>query len=89
MLFLLILNFKWYNLPEDFQQNSYIIAANHLTDSDAPLILSFYYEIMHSKTREYPNLFVFAKENCFNGINEQIIIDLSNDILDIRKVLSF
>ncbi len=28
------------------------------------------------------------KENCLDGINEQIIIDLSNDILDIRKVIS-
>lgn len=68
-LLLEMYNFKWYNLPEDFQQNPYIIAANHLTDSDAPLILSFYYEIMHSETREYPNLFVFAKENCFNGVS--------------------
>ena len=28
------------------------------------------------------------KENCFEGINEQIIIDLSGDVLDIRKAIS-
>jgi len=32
-------NFKAYNLPEDFTRASYIIATNHLTDSDAPLII--------------------------------------------------
>lgn len=64
-----IYNFKAYNLPDDFTYNSYIIASNHLTDSDAPLIISFYYELMHQVTEVYPQLFVFAKENCFNGVS--------------------
>jgi len=62
-------NFKAYKLPEDFTSNSYIIATNHLTDTDAPLIISYYYEIMHKVTDTYPQLFVFAKENCFNGVS--------------------
>ncbi len=62
-------NFKAYNVPEDFTTASYIIASNHLTDSDAPLIMSYYYELMHGETDEYPQLFVFAKENCFNGVS--------------------
>lgn len=62
-------NFKAYNLPEDFTTNSYIIATNHLTDSDAPLIMSYYYEVMHKVIDTYPELFVFAKENCFNGVS--------------------
>jgi 1-acyl-sn-glycerol-3-phosphate acyltransferase len=62
-------NFKAYNVPEDFTYNSYIIASNHLIDSDAPLIISYYYEIMHNNTEDYPVLFVFAKENCFNGVS--------------------
>ena len=28
------------------------------------------------------------KENCLNGINEQIISDLSGDVLDIRTAIS-
>ncbi|HEX3038376.1 MAG TPA: hypothetical protein VHO94_05205 [Oscillospiraceae bacterium] len=62
-------NFKAYNLPEDFTTTSYIIATNHLTDSDAPLIMSYYYELMHSVIDKYPELFVFAKEDCFNGVS--------------------
>ncbi len=62
-------NFKVYNLPEDFTTTSYIIATNHLTDSDAPLIISYYYELMHKVVETYPTLFVFAKENCFNGVS--------------------
>ncbi|HEX2938782.1 MAG TPA: 1-acyl-sn-glycerol-3-phosphate acyltransferase [Ruminiclostridium sp.] len=62
-------NFKAYNVPDDFTTASYIIATNHLTDSDAPLIMSFYYEIMHQAIDIYPRLFVFAKENCFNGVS--------------------
>ncbi len=62
-------NFKAYNLPEDFTTSSYIIASNHLTDSDGPLIISYYYEIMHRVIDTYPELFVFAKENCFNGVS--------------------
>lgn len=62
-------NFKAYNVPDDFTTASYIIATNHLTDSDAPLIMSFYYEIMHQAIDTYPRLFVFAKENCFNGVS--------------------
>ena len=31
---------------------------------------------------------VLEKENCFNGINEQITKDLSNGVLDIRKAIS-
>lgn len=64
-----VYNFKVYNLPEDFKTASYVIAANHLTDSDAPLIISYYYELMHKVTDTYPSLFVFAKENCFNGVS--------------------
>lgn len=62
-------NFKAYNVPEDFTTNSYIIATNHLTDSDAPLIMSYYYHLMQPVTETYPVVFVFAKENCFNGVS--------------------
>ncbi len=62
-------NFKAYNIPENFTTASYIIATNHLTDSDAPLIMSYYYEVMHTAIDSYPQLFVFAKENCFNGVS--------------------
>jgi hypothetical protein len=62
-------NFKVYKVPDDFTAASYIIATNHLTDSDAPLIMSFYYELMHQVIDTYPELFVFAKENCFNGVS--------------------
>ena len=60
---------KAYNVPEDFTSASYIIASNHLTDSDAPLIMSYYYDRMREVTERYPVLFVFAKENCFNGVS--------------------
>lgn len=62
-------NFKSYHVPEDFTTTSYVIATNHLTDSDAPLIMSYYYELMHQVKDTYPELFVFAKENCFNGVS--------------------
>lgn len=62
-------HFKAYNLPEDFTASSYIIASNHLTDSDAPLIMSYYYSVMYQVIDTYPELFVFAKENCFNGVS--------------------
>ena len=62
-------HFEAYQLPEDFTSRSYIIAANHLTDSDAPLIMSYYHQIMHSEANPYPVLFIFAKENCFNGVS--------------------
>lgn len=62
-------HFKAYHVPEDFTSTSFIIATNHLTDSDAPLIISYYYEIMHQAKDTYPELFVFAKENCFNGVS--------------------
>ena len=62
-------HFKAYRVPEDFTTASYIIATNHLTDSDAPLIMSYYYELMHQMMETYPALFVFAKENCFNGVS--------------------
>lgn len=68
-MLLKLYQFKAYNLPDDFTASSYIIAANHLTDSDAPLIISYYYELMQKVTDTYPELFVFAKENCFNGIS--------------------
>lgn len=68
-MLLKVYNFKAYNMPEDFTTTSYIIAANHLTDSDAPLIMSFYYELMHQVIDTYPELFVFAKEDCFNGVS--------------------
>lgn len=76
-------NFKAYNVPEDFTAASYIIASNHLTDSDAPLIMSYYYELMHKVTDTYPELFVFAKENCFNGVS--IPKDLM-PVLEMEKV---
>lgn len=62
-------HFQAYRLPEDFTQTSYIIATNHLTDSDAPLLISYYYELMHRVKKTYPALFIFAKENCFNGVS--------------------
>lgn len=62
-------HFKAYLVPEDFTTTSYIIATNHLTDSDAPLIMSFYYDLMRQAIDYYPELFVFAKENCFNGVS--------------------
>lgn len=64
-----IYNFKAYKIPDNFTSDSYVIASNHLTDSDAPLIMSFYYEIMSGDTGAYPALFVFAKEDCFNGVS--------------------
>lgn len=78
-------NFKAYNVPEDFTKTSYIIASNHLTDSDAPLIISYYYELMHDAIDTYPELFVFAKENCFNGVSipEEII-----PILEFEKIFA-
>lgn len=60
---------KAYNIPEDFTTNSYVMATNHLTDSDAPILMSFYYDQMHGVLQTYPRLFVFAKENCFNGVS--------------------
>lgn len=68
-MLLKVYNFKAYSIPEDFTAASYIIASNHLTDSDAPLIMSYYYELMHRAADTYPELFVFAKENCFNGVS--------------------
>ena len=62
-------NLRAYNLPDDFTSSSYVLATNHLTDSDAPLIMSFYYETMRETTDGYPVIFVFAKENCFNGVS--------------------
>ncbi|HEX2946135.1 MAG TPA: 1-acyl-sn-glycerol-3-phosphate acyltransferase [Clostridia bacterium] len=80
-----VYNFKAYNVPEDFTANSYIVATNHLTDSDAPLIMSYYYELMHRVKATYPQLFVFAKENCFNGVS---IPKELMPILDMEKVIS-
>ncbi len=60
---------KTYNVPEDFTTNSYLVAANHLTDSDAPLIISYYFEVMHKVKSTYPEMLTFAKENCFNGVS--------------------
>lgn len=77
-------NLKAYNLPENFTTTSYIIATNHLTDSDAPLIMSYYYEIMHHVIDTYPELFVFAKENCFNGVS---IPKELMPILELEKVV--
>lgn len=80
-----IYNFKAYNLPEDFTAASYIIATNHLTDSDAPLIISYYYELMHKIVDSYPALFVFAKENCFNGVS---IPKELTPVLELEKVFA-
>jgi hypothetical protein len=62
-------NLRVYNIPDDLTITSSIIAPNHLTDSDAPLIMSFYYDFMCRVINTYPELFVFAKENCFNGVS--------------------
>lgn len=78
-------HFKVYNLPEDFTTTSYIIAANHLTDADAPLIMSYYYEVMHKALERYPALFVFAKENCFNGVS---IPKELTPVLEMEKVFA-
>jgi hypothetical protein len=78
-------HFKAYNVPEDFTTASYIIATNHLTDSDAPLIMSYYYELMHQVKNTYPELFVFAKENCFNGVS---IPKELMPILELEKVFA-
>lgn len=78
-------HFKAYHVPEDFTTNSYILATNHLTDSDAPLIMSFYYDVMHTVLDTYPQLFVFAKENCFNGVS---IPKELMPILDTEKVVA-
>lgn len=84
-LFLKVHNFKAYNLPQDFTTTSYIIATNHLTDSDAPIIMSYYYEVMHQVIDNYPKLFVFAKENCFNGVS---IPKELMPILELEKVFA-
>ncbi len=78
-------NFKSFGVPEDFTTASYIIATNHLTDSDAPLIMSDYYERMHQVMDTYPELFVFAKENCFNGVS--IPKELA-PVLEMEKVVA-
>lgn len=78
-------HFKAYQIPEDFTRCSYVIAANHLTDSDAPLIMSFYYDLMHPVIGTYPELFVFAKENCFNGVS---IPKELTPILELEKVFA-
>lgn len=78
-------NFKAYNIPKDFTTTSYIIAANHLTDSDAPLIMSYYYKVMYQAIDTYPQLFVFAKENCFNGVS---ISKELTPILKLEKVVA-
>lgn len=77
-------NFKAYNAPEDFTTASYVIATNHLTDSDAPLIMSYYYGCMHQVKNTYPELFVFAKEDCFNGVS---IPKELMPILEMEKVI--
>lgn len=78
-------HFKAFNVPENLTTTSYIIATNHLTDSDAPLIMSYYYELMHQVIEPYPELFVFAKENCFNGVS---IPKELTPILDMEKVFA-
>ncbi len=82
-MLLKVYNFKAYNVPEDFTSASYVIASNHLTDSDAPLIMSYYYELMHKAKKSYPQLFVFAKENCFNGVS---IPEELMPVLEMEKV---
>ncbi|WP_010248709.1 lysophospholipid acyltransferase family protein [Acetivibrio cellulolyticus] len=83
-MILKVYNFKAYNLPEDFATTSYILATNHLTDSDAPIIMSYYYELMHQSINTYPEIFVFAKENCFNGVS---IPKELMPILEMEKVI--
>ncbi len=84
-MLLKVYNFKAYNVPEDFTTTSYIITSNHLTDSDAPLIMSYYYELMHQVIDTYPELFIFAKENCFNGVS---IPKELMPILELEKVFA-
>ena len=84
-MLLKVYNFKAYNVPEDFTTTSYIITTNHLTDSDAPLIMSYYYELMHQVIDTYPELFIFAKENCFNGVS---IPKELMPILELEKVFA-
>ncbi len=84
-LLLKVYNFKAYNVPEDFTATSYIIAANHLTDSDAPLVMSYYYELMSQVIDTYPELFVFAKEDCFNGVS---IPKELKPVLELEKVFA-
>lgn len=62
-------HFTAWNLPEDFTTAPYVIATNHLTDSDAPLIISYHDQVMRPVLEVEPELFVFAKENCFNGVS--------------------
>ncbi len=76
-------HFKAYHVPVDFTTNSYIIATNHLTDSDAPLIISLYYDLMYPHKTEYPVLFVFAKENCFNGVSIPVGL---RPVLELEKI---
>ena len=64
-----IYHLKIHNLPEDFTENSYIIAANHSSDTDAPALISVYYDIMSKVVSYYPQLFVFAKKECFDVQN--------------------
>lgn len=61
-----IYNVKVHNLPEDFTANSYIIATNHNSDMNAPLVISYYYDIMSKVISYYPQLFVIAKKECFD-----------------------
>lgn len=67
--FLEAYHFKAYQIPQDFAKCSYIIAANHLTDSDAPLIVGIHDQIMSQEAIPYEKMLVFAKENCFNGVS--------------------
>lgn len=84
-MLLKLYNFKAYNVPKDFTTTSYVLATNHLTDTDAPLIMSYYYELMHQVIDTYPQLFVFAKENCFNGVS---IPKELMPILEFEKVIA-
>jgi len=61
-----IYNIKAYNLPENFIDSSYIIATNHNSDMNAPLVISYYYELMSKVVSYYPQLFVIAKKECFD-----------------------
>lgn len=76
-------HFKAYQVPADFTTTSSVIAANHLTDSDAPLIMSYCQQVMHPEGGGDPELFVFAKENCFNGVS--IPVELA-PVLELERV---
>ncbi len=60
-----IYKFQVFNLPDDFITNSYLIALNHTSDMDAPLVMSYYQLLKDTFHDSAPELCVFAKDDCF------------------------